>query len=225
MIIANPLLPFSFPLVTFEENGPVSVTETTNKQFTQTKTVGGYVYSHWGEQPSTLDVRGSILLLPGKEMGGFLSLSILKQLYYLDKKKIDSILASMSKVTSSAQALYGIAIDSRYLYEQVRATSGGSSANLVASAGPAVSLAYALKQITQKIYNTKPEDLSWSYIFHDTTIYGGFFTNFTYTRDAAKPRQIDYNFKFLVEWNTDNMLADKLLATTNGNTITGLSGQ
>ena len=69
-------------------DGPVSVSISSKKVVQTTRTVGGYTFSHFGDEPDILQAKGSVILMPGREGLGFLSLLILKTLYRLDKKAI-----------------------------------------------------------------------------------------------------------------------------------------
>lgn len=236
MIIVNPLLPVPFPIPSLfstitgvngldsEMDGPVSVSISSKKVIQTTRTVGGYVHSHWGEEPDIMNAKGSVILMTGREGLGFLSLLILKTLYRLDKKKIDGIFKAVSRYVATG-AFMASAIGELYsrklAINNALYKSGGITAGISLAAETALktlSIYQANKDMTQQLEQNP--DLSVTYIYHDNYIYRGFFTSFNYTRDANNPRFINYTFSFTIDWNTENYLADQLLKTTNGKTVT-----
>lgn len=195
-LIVNPLLPYNFPpsMSADDPSQPVSVDLGFSKNISERRTVGGYTFTHWGEAPSDLTAKGTILLQPGKEQIGFATLAILKQLYRLDKTRLNSITALLMKsMTMINGGGFGAA-------PEMNATSFLTS---LIPFGVTV------------LGKLDPNVLSYSYIFYDYIIYGGHFTKFHYTRDATRPRMVDYDFAFRVTWSSDNYLVDKVLNLTN----------
>lgn len=229
MLITNPLLPFHiFPFPSFKVNGidinlerdaPTKVSFSSTKAVNTTRTVGGYVYSHWGDQPDVMDVSGSVILLPEQEGIGILSLQILKQLYRLDKKKVIGILSTVTKYVSAA-AMANTA------YGELKAMQWNASANKDISNTINLGLAtYSLAKYVERLKAVDISNLSVSYIYQDGFIYSGFFNSFNYTRDVANPRFVSYNFKFTIDWSTENTLADVLLSKSDNiiKSITGIT--
>jgi hypothetical protein len=230
MLITNPLLPLHiFPFPTLQVNGaninlerdaPTKVTFSSAKVIQTTRTVGGYVNSHWGDQLDTMSVSGSVILMPGEEGIGILSLQILRQLYRLDKKKVANILNSISKVTKYASA----AAMANTAYGELKTQQWQASANQDISNTIQVGLSAAsLAQYTAKLLGGNVSDLATSYIYHDGFIYSGFFNSFDYTRDASNPRFVSYNFRFTIDWSTENTLADVFLSKS-GNIVESITG-
>ena len=85
------------PLVLKLNPNPNSISMQRDKVFTQTQTLGGWVFEHWGEKPRTLSVTGRTkpilngnLLSMGEHthMGVEYALFVMQQLYNLDKRKL-----------------------------------------------------------------------------------------------------------------------------------------
>lgn len=231
MIITNPLLPVPFPFSGIfkgitgsnpEMDGPTSVTISSKKVIQHTRTVGGYVFSHWGDEPERMTVKGSVILLPTHEGLGFLSLFILKTLYKLDKKKIRNMLQSQMKYIPSIAALTASAFGELYSQKLLLGSNASTVSQLSLGAQTALIAEgiYSATKNIQQYMKTNP-DLSVTYIYHDNHIYRGFFENFSYTRDASNPRFINYQFNFVIDWSTENFLSDILQKLTKGQTISG----
>jgi hypothetical protein len=228
MIIVSPLFPVPFPFPGIftgltggnpEMDGPVSVTFSSKKNIQETRTVGGYTFSHFGDEPDRLTAKGSVILVPGREGLGFLSLLILKSLYRLDKKKIDKIQSSVKNAIATG-AFAASAIGELYSQRLAFTSVASATASTVQSVMAGGSLVLAYKNMQQ--WMKENPDLSTTYIYHDNYVYRGFFNSFTYSRDANNPRFINYSFNFTIDWSTENYLCDKLLKMTEGKTITSL---
>ena len=203
-------------------DGPVSVSISSKKVVQTTRTVGGYTFSHFGDEPDILQAKGSVILMPGREGLGFLSLLILKTLYRLDKKAIKNILQAFTKYAIPLAAFTATAAGE--LYAQKVALGSNASVASLAALGTETLMAGAGLELMREDINKINSDLSTTYIYHDNYIYRGFFTNFSYTRDANNPRFINYQFSFTIDWSTENTFADILLKLTNGSTISGFGG-
>lgn len=223
MLITNLLLPLPFPMPKLRDfDNPTSVSFSAEKEFLSKRTLGGHVYSHWGEKPEQMAVKGSIVLLPGQESFGFLSLLILKQLYRLDKTKVRNILGVASKVLSSGLIVatqYGELEERKKTLQQANLDS--SEVELATNMEIALK-ALSLAAYTTRILKSSLNDLSRTFIYHDNIIYEGFFNKFNYQRDIKNYRLIDYDFTFTIEWSSDNALADFLLKTSKDKTVSGI---
>jgi len=239
MIITNPLLFVPFPMPFFNDHdAPVKVTISSAKVIQTTRTVGGYNFSHWGDQPERMDVSGAVLLLPGFESLGLLSLSVLKQLYRLDKKHISNILNANNRIIPAATAAVAVTaavgqetINNTKAFQLYSSEKAGkmsptslvsSGLQSLASITGSILRGLSIAAMTKRIIRSSPKDLSVTYIYHDGYIYSGHFTRFSYTRDANDVRKANYNFNFAVDWSTESLFADKLLQLSKGKQITGL---
>jgi hypothetical protein len=205
-----------------EMDSPTVVTISSKKVIQENRTVGGYTFSHWGDGPDKMTARGSVILVPGREGLGFLSLLILKQLYRLDKKKIKNIMTGVLKYAPTIAAFTASAYGE--LASQKIALSG-INASTISLAAQTATIGAGLVLATQNIQQqTKLNpDLGVTYIYHDNYIYRGFFNSFEYTRDANNPRFINYSFTFTIDWSTENYFADILLKSSEGQTVTAFA--
>lgn len=232
MIITNPLLPIPFPIPFLtEHDAPNKITFSSQKNINTVRNVSGYSFTHWGNQPDVIEASGAVILKPGMETLGLLSMLILKQLYKLDKQAVTSILGAATK-TIKAISIGAIGASAAgELASQKWVLDKGLNKNITAtSLGYASSLAlesylkaFSLIQYYKKINAASTSELSNTYIYHDNFIYGGFFTRFSYTRDITNYRMLTYNFSFTVDWSTENTFADMLMKATNSQTITNMS--
>ena len=207
-------------------DAPVSVTISSKKVTLKTRTVGGYTFSHFGDEPDRISAKGSVILRPGMEGLGFLSLLTLKTLYRLDKKKIKNILGGISKFV----ALGAIAASEiGDLYGQKLALASAGSGNVGATVGVTAEVAMmgigtAVAISNAQQYMAQNPNLAVTYIYHDNYIYRGFFEDFSYTRDANNPRFINYSFNFTVDWSTENYFADFLSTAKSGSIVSAFGG-
>ena len=233
MIIANPLLPVTFPFPAIfkevpicdpEMDGPIKVSVSSKKVIQTNRTVGGYTVSHWGDEPDQMKASGSVILLPGQEDLGLLSLMILKTLYRLDKKKISGIMTALSAHGAVPMVAFMATAYGELAAQKASLGSNASTAEIVSYGAGIVmktaAIAQAMVNISQQ--TSQNPDLGVTYIYHDNQIYRGFFTSFVYSRDANNPRHINYDFSFTVDWSTENYFADLLTKSAGGSVITGL---
>lgn len=108
-----------FPLFIFNQTIPILVEMfpnpkridiSTSKVFSQTQTLGGWVFEHWGEQPQTIKVKGRTQGIVGdfkNELSVEASLFQLEQLYRLDKREMLSILPILKNPSTIAQFVTG----------------------------------------------------------------------------------------------------------------------
>lgn len=101
-----------FPMLVVNTNIPLVVQMTPNpknisidsaKQFSKTNTLGGWVFEHFGEQPSTLKCSGKTIGLSGNfdnELSVEAVLFRLQQIYRLDKKETFNILPILKDTNS-----------------------------------------------------------------------------------------------------------------------------
>lgn len=213
MIITNPLIPlgiFPVPFLT-EDMGPSKVTFKYKKMFQSNRNIGGYSFSHWGDQPDTMSVSGIVGLKPGQEQLCLLALQVLKTLYRLDKKKLTALSSLVQKTVAATSIASVTAAAYQELSGEAKlAIKNGTALNIASSTLGALAAGVSLTQMYQQMQKD-PAGLSTTYIYQDNYIYKGFFTDFQYTRDAYRPRIVEYSFDFTIDWNTENWLADKLI--------------
>jgi len=111
----------SIPLVLKLNPNPNSIKIDRQKVYSQTQTLGGWVFEHWGEKPRTMHVRGRTqpVLDNSKEghntdIGVEAALFALQQVYNLDKRGTAGYLPLLKKIATKAKILGG-SISSREL--------------------------------------------------------------------------------------------------------------
>lgn len=98
LIILNPTIPFGMTL----NPNPNNFKVVSKKVYSQTQTLGGWIYEHAGEAPKTLTVTGVTTPIVGgwdNELDVESAFFTLKQLYHLDKQPIGSISARLQNLS------------------------------------------------------------------------------------------------------------------------------
>lgn len=110
MILVNKTL----PLVLKMSPNPNSISIDREKVYSQTQTLGGWVFEHWGEKPRVLRVKGRTLPKLGKGSGGKHSeigveaaLFALQQVYNLDKRMLVNYMGLLKNPTSITKITSG----------------------------------------------------------------------------------------------------------------------
>lgn len=178
MFIVNTTIPIVIQLLP----NPKNISIDSNKIFSKTQTLGGWVYEHWGEQPQTIKVKGRTQGLRGNfdnEISVEAALFQLQQIYRLDKRQTLSILPRMKDISD-----FGVS---------------GAFSSTVSRFKAGLADPSALKT------------LSSSFIYYRYDVYVGFFTHFHWEQDAeSNPRHYEYEFEFLATQTAQNYLADQL---------------
>jgi len=227
MIIINSLLPISFPMPLKSSVAKIQLFDVDRDNATRvrfqdtklnqaTRTIGGFIVSHWGDNLPVMSVEGSVILLPGQEALGMLSLLVLRSLYRLDKKDISKIYSYIGKFISAGLVLdtaVGEYMNRLEQYQNIAQSSGTATAelasNAIIGAVTGIGLIDFMKQRDSQINNL--QNLANSYIWHDNYLYSGFFTQFQYTRDVQNYRKINYSFNFTVDNSTEFAVIENLL--------------
>lgn len=227
MIIINSLLPISFPMPLKLATTDFQVFDTDRDNATKVRfqdvkinqanrTIGGFIVSHWGDNLQVMSVEGSVIILPGQEALGMLSLLILRSLYRWDKKNISNILSKVGQyVSAGLVAETAVGEYQRRLTElsSVNQSSGTETAEIAANALIATmqtsGIIDYINSRDSQINNA--ENLANTYIYHDNFLYSGYFTQFQYTRDIQNYRKINYSFNFTVDSSTEASFMEKLV--------------
>jgi hypothetical protein len=191
VIIINNKLPLFFK---FPEN-PQVIDIQSRKLYNQTRTLGGYVYEHWGKEPTVLRVKGWLRkrtssIFDSEDPADSDStdplintdLFKLRQLYETDRRKIKSIFGLLNGAKRS---------------EVQRKLLSGIDAGLNA--------------------------LGDTTLYYKTTIYRGFFTNFNYSEDGQQPFLNEYNFEFLSTGSSEDFLRNAALKRNSNGTARVIS--
>jgi len=103
-IIINTKLPIYF---SFSQN-PNVMDVSVRKVYQENRTIGGYVFEHWGKTPTTIHVEGIVRKDP--DINGALSdalfsreLFVLRQLFELDKRKFANMIGIISKFSKASK--------------------------------------------------------------------------------------------------------------------------
>lgn len=237
VIIGNIRIPLFFK---FTQN-PNSLKLSMTKEFNSTKTIGGYVFEHWGKKPMTLT--GKVLIKKDSSLSNFIGLNTkttnfgiddavfspevqtLKTLFNIDQRKMKS-------------SLLGEGVDS-VLSNVITAAVAGSSiaSNPVAAVGVVTSGVSAALEKTKlsgespKFKEPQQSDIAGyastitdTIILYKGVIYSGFFTQMDITEDGSHPFYNEVNFKFLVTNTTNDWIDTSLTQTAVGRTLSTLMG-
>lgn len=230
MIIINSLLPISFPMPLKLSSSmkvfDVDRDNATRVRFQDTKinqanrTIGGFVVSHWGDNLQIMSVEGSVLIMPGQEALGFLSLLILRSLYKLDKKTLIKLagipgqLIYAGLVTATAIGEYQKRLTELTSIKQSSAVATAETvANNILAGSQLIGLEEFINKRDSRSLNI--QDLANTYIYHDNYLYSGYFTQFQYTRDVQNYRKISYSFNFTVDSSTEATAMETLVNSGN----------
>lgn len=213
MIITNSALPFGIFPVPFivDTMSPGEVTFTYSKQIQTTRNVAGWSFQHWGDKPLELDIKGVAGLKPGLESLGLLAFFVLKNLYKMDKTKLNKILGTATDAVAKATAIGALSYGAYQDFQNQRLSTENNGLSSATNAIQTTLSAYsAVWAGTQMFGVDMDSELSTTYIYHDNFIYKGFFTAFNYVRKAEQPRVIPYTLKFTVVDSSESVLSDLL---------------
>lgn len=102
MIITNTTLGIGLKFIP----NPNSIELDSKKIYSQTQTLDGFVFEHWGEAPTMLTVTGQTvgMLDPQSEAAAEAFLFALRQLYRIDKRKVASLTGLVKNAASNLVA-------------------------------------------------------------------------------------------------------------------------
>lgn len=235
VIIGNIRIPMFFK---FYQN-PNKLTFSFKKDFQQTKTIGGYVFEHWGRQP--INMHGEVLIKKSSSLSTFLGfntkdaqfgledamyspeLMTLQTLFNIDQRRIKSFLNEQVTDKLSEYLSYGVA-GASILKNPITAAAGvASGVELVVrknikkesvkfkAPGPATLEGYA-------------DTLTDTIILYKGVIYSGFFTSLNYDEEGEKPFTNRVTFDFTVTYTTNDWIDTALTQTSWGSAIAGVFG-
>lgn len=229
-IIGNIRIPMFFK---FTQN-PNQITVDSRKEFKQTKTIGGYVFEHWGKQPTMM--KGQVLIKKDSSITNLIGLntkttnfgiedvaynaelSTFKTLYNIDQRKLKDL-------GDAASTVADITTD---IVAGVGATQNMSTI-VTAGLGAASQFIKGIRNI--KVREPSPatlvgykQTLTDTIIIYKGVIYSGFFTSFSYTEDGKNPFYNIVNFEFLVTNTTEDWLDTILTQTEGGRALSAFWG-
>lgn len=229
VIIGNLQIPLFFR---FTQN-PNKLTFTMEKEYKQTKTIGGYVFEHWGKKPTIM--RGTVLIkkegsfaqligINTKETGLDLEdksfnpeLFTLQTLFDVDQRKIKGAL-NMAKGEYGLKNIIGKGVDSGVSWVKSKFSSEPSnpyerlvSNNVYQEPGQSTMEGY---------FNTFTDTI----IYYKGCIYTGFFTKMTWEEDGKTPFTNECTFEFVVTGTTYDWIETMLTTTAAGRAISATWG-
>lgn len=230
VIIGNVRIPL---FLKFYQN-PNKFDFTFKKEYQQTRTIGGYVFEHWGRQPITM--KGEVLIKKASSLSNFLGLNTaganfgvedsmyspelmtLQTLFNIDQRRIKTLLGgNVSKTLTYTLAAAAVAKN------PITAVTAGTQA--------AISIYNKVKGNDIKFKEPEPASLDGylstltdTIILYKGVIYSGFFTDLSFSEDAKTPFYNKVNFGFLVTGTTNDWIDTNLTQTAGGRAIAGLWG-
>jgi len=241
VIIGNLAIPLMFR---FTQN-PNNLTFSMEKEYRQTKTIGGYVYEHWGKKPTIM--RGEVLIkkegsiaqvfgVNTKTTGFDLEdktfspeLFTLQTLFDVDQRKIayrtGDLLGQAGKIAG------GITMGVLSGGATTVATAVSGIASLISKSGSGKDAAYQ-KLVDDNVY-TEPGQATLSgylntftdtFIYYKGCIYTGFFTKMQWKEDGSEPFVNRVTFEFLVTGTTYDWIETMLVTTGAGRIVSGAWG-
>lgn len=215
VIIGNTRIPIFFRFI----QNPNYLSFSLKKEYEQTRTIGGYVFEHWGKKPTM--IKGKVLLKKDEKVANFVSLNtkttnfgiedgtinpelmMFKTLFNIDQRKMNDsglfVKNALSSVASSIPS--GV---SSFLSN----VSGSSSETEPSQA----SIAGYLSTMTDTI------------IYYKDNIYTGFFVSMNFAEDGKTPFYNEVTFEFLCTGMTSDWIDTMLTQTSLGKSILSLWG-
>lgn len=230
VIIGNLAIPLMFR---FTQN-PNSLTFSMEKEYRQTKTIGGYVFEHWGKKPTIM--RGEVLIkkegsiaqvfdVNTKETGFDLEdkafnpeLFTLQTLFDVDQRKIAYRAGDVLKPVVKKLG-FGNKSGVESITKDLQGLTGGKSTSY--------------QQLVDNNVYTEPGQASPegylntftdTFIYYKGCIYTGFFTKMTWKEDGETPFFNRVTFEFLVTGTTYDWIETMLVTTGYGRLISGAWG-
>jgi len=214
VIIGNIRIPMFFRFTQNPNNWKLAF----QKEYQQTKTIGGYVFEHWGAKPATLsfDVHikkdanlGNLIGYNTKTTNWGLEdptfsyeLITLQTLYNLDQRKLKGntlgdIIAEVNKQSS--------------VVKDSLLTKSAKIESDIKSASP-VSIGSYISSLTDTI------------IYYKGCIYSGFFKSMRIEEDPREPYWHRVHVEFIITTTTFDWIDNVLASTTAGNAILSVWG-
>lgn len=234
VIIGNIRIPLFFK---FTQN-PNKLTFSMEKEYNTTKTIGGYVFEHWGKKPTVM--HGTVLIKKDQATSNLIGLNksdtnfgiedavfnpeltTLMTLFNIDQRKISSgLLGKTAEKYLANGVTYAIAAAAALTNPATIVASGLGAANSLFELG---NKKYKFREPSQSSLAGYLNTLTDTIILYKGVIYSGFFTKMNYDEDGASPFANQVNFDFLVTNTTSDWLDTSLTQTAVGRTIAGLWG-
>ena len=235
VIIGNIRIPIFFR---FAQN-PNKLTFQMAKEYQQTRTIGGYVFEHWGKKPTMM--RGSVLIKKDANAGNYLGLnqdttnlgiedavfnpelSTLMTLFNIDQRKLNTLYGDgdlqttiQNGITYAVSGLSALSNPATVVTSAITMASGWLDGKDKS--------AYKFKEPDPASIEGYISTLTDTIILYKGVIYSGFFTEMTYEEDGRTPFTNTVNFQFLVTNTTSDWVDTGLTQTAAGRAIAGIWG-
>lgn len=234
VIIGNIRIPLFFK---FTQN-PNSLKFTMEKEYNQTKTIGGYVFEHWGKKPTVM--QGTVLIKKDQATSNLIGLNTsatnfgiedavfnpelttLMTLFNIDQRKIGtSMLGKNAEKIVSNGVTYAVSATAALTNPYTVVASGLGAAHEIFGKGNSN---YKFKEPDPSTISGYLDTLTDTIILYKGVIYSGFFIKMNYSEDGTTPFTNKVDFSFLVTNTTSDWLDTSLTQTAVGRTIAGLWG-
>lgn len=237
VIIGNVRIPLFFK---FYQN-PNKLSFSFKKEYQQTRTIGGYVFEHWGRQPVTM--RGEVLLKKDSSLSNLIGINTsktnygiedpmyspelmtLQTLFNIDQRRIKNLFGATADNIVSKSITYTIAATAALKNPVIAVTAG------VQGAASLYSVISSNKEAKIKFKEPEPASLEGylstltdTIILYKGVIYSGFFTSLSFDEDAMTPFSNKVVFDFLVTGTTNDWVDTNLTQTAGGRAIAGVWG-
>lgn len=233
VIIGNLKIPLFFR---FTQN-PNSLTFSMDKEFQQTKTIGGYVFEPWGRKPIT--IHGTVLIKKDNSWSRVLGINdkktnfdledgtynpellILQTLFNIDQRKmVDSQLGflDLTKYTSGAGATSFLGKTSGF------ANCSNALTDPSGTSFSKVTFGDSYETPSQANIKSYINSFTDTVIYYKGCLYTGLFTKMSYTEDGKTPFTNRVDFTFLCTGTTFDYIDTLLTQTVGGRTIAALWG-
>lgn len=230
VIIGNVRIPLFFR---FMQN-PNKLSFTFKKDYQQTKTIGGYVFEHWGRQP--IIMKGEVIIKKSSSLTNFLGLNTekanfgvedsmyspelmtLQTLFNIDQRRIKAWNKQLENVKKGITYTAGLAATLK---------------NPITTVQSGVAMATKLMSNNKNVKFKDPDPASLdgyigtltdTIILYKGVIYSGFFTDLSYEEDGREPFFNKVHFTFTVTYTTNDWIDTTLTQTAAGRAIAGLFG-
>lgn len=231
-IIGNTRIPLFFKFTQNPNNIKISM----EKEYQETRTIGGYVFEHWGKKPTIMT--GKVTIKKDSELSNLIGLNTSQTNLGIEDAAFNPELSTFQTLFNIDQRkLATVTLGGRDAFEGSKVVSytvAGAAAlqnpYTLVSAG----FGGVMSLLGKKDYKFREPDpasiqgyidtLTDTIILYKGVIYSGFFTKFDYVEDGVKPFTNEVNFTFLVTNTTADWLDTQLTQTATGRALAGLWG-
>lgn len=218
VIIGNIRIPLFFR---FTQN-PNYLKFSMSKEYEATRTIGGYVFEHWGKKPTI--ITGRVLIKKDNKLSGFISLNtkdsqfgiedgiispellVFRTLFNIDQRKLKY---STGELISGAKD---------YVSSKLKSITGTKIAR-ESEANNDLEIPKEQPVGNQSDVSSYISTMTDTIIYYKDCIYTGFFTKMSYSEDGTTPFSNTIDFEFLCTGTTYDWIDTLLTQTKTGRSI------